>query len=563
VSEPKNAVFLSYASEDFAAAQALCAALRAAGIEVWFDQSELRGGDAWDQKIRREIRDCALFIPIISAHTQARLEGYFRREWKLAAARTHDMADDKPFLVPIVVDETKEHDARVPEQFRAVQWTSIAAKGVSSAFVDRVLQLLSPLDSASPMSTRSESKAPTAPGTHAGAVQGTNRDIPVSVLPFINHARTNELDTLAKCIAEDLAGQLACTPGFQVVAQPAAAATAPLNPEDVPRMARALGARYLISGSVRQRDLGGVRVTIQVIAGERAQYLWATQQDLAAARTPGEIDDFVASTSAKIEQQLILAAAKEAQKRSDGLDAWDKMRQALSALFSAGWSEEAVDCSVRLFREAIALDPNLALARAQKALIMALASQWGLLGGDAPREEARADAERALELEPTRSEVLGCAGCALGDLGDRERAQPLLERAIEENPNNAQAWCALGTIQLLRGQFDSGVGSLRHGLRISPTDFRRSLWLTALAGGLTQLEKLDDALVAAEGACRADSKFYPPQIVLALVLMKLGKEAEALKALTEARRIRPRLAIGEVRFWVGTELDGAAASLGL
>jgi hypothetical protein len=63
-----------------------CEALRAAGIEVFLDQSELRGGDAWDQKIRHEIHDCALFIPMVSQHTQERLEGYFRHEWKLAIA---------------------------------------------------------------------------------------------------------------------------------------------------------------------------------------------------------------------------------------------------------------------------------------------------------------------------------------------------------------------------------------------------------------------------------------------------------------------------------------------
>lgn len=56
---------------------------------MWFDQSELRGGDAWDQKIRREVRDCALFIPLISANTAARAEGYFRLEWSLAEARSH------------------------------------------------------------------------------------------------------------------------------------------------------------------------------------------------------------------------------------------------------------------------------------------------------------------------------------------------------------------------------------------------------------------------------------------------------------------------------------------
>jgi hypothetical protein len=61
--------FLSYASEDAVAAQRLAEALRSAGMEVWFDREELRGGDAWDQKIRQQIRDCRLFVPIISAHT--------------------------------------------------------------------------------------------------------------------------------------------------------------------------------------------------------------------------------------------------------------------------------------------------------------------------------------------------------------------------------------------------------------------------------------------------------------------------------------------------------------
>ncbi|MBI5770140.1 MAG: toll/interleukin-1 receptor domain-containing protein, partial [Verrucomicrobia bacterium] len=73
-----GAVFLSYASQDTEAAQRLCDALRAGGIEVWFDQNELVGGDAWDAKIRGQIASCALFVPVISAHAQARQEGYFR-----------------------------------------------------------------------------------------------------------------------------------------------------------------------------------------------------------------------------------------------------------------------------------------------------------------------------------------------------------------------------------------------------------------------------------------------------------------------------------------------------
>jgi hypothetical protein len=68
-------VFLSYASEDAEAARRICEALRCAGIEVWFDLSELRGGDVWDQKIRHEIHACALFMPVVSRQTQERLEG--------------------------------------------------------------------------------------------------------------------------------------------------------------------------------------------------------------------------------------------------------------------------------------------------------------------------------------------------------------------------------------------------------------------------------------------------------------------------------------------------------
>src|SRR6478609_5006846 len=108
MSESGKAVFLSYASQDAEAAKRIADALRAAGVEVWFDQSELVGGDAWDAKIRGQISSCVLFVPIISANTQARREGYFRIEWKLAAQRTHAMSDDTAFLLPVVIDDTND-----------------------------------------------------------------------------------------------------------------------------------------------------------------------------------------------------------------------------------------------------------------------------------------------------------------------------------------------------------------------------------------------------------------------------------------------------------------------
>src|SRR5262249_61590680 len=137
-----RAVCLSYASEELPAAQRIAEALRAAGVEVWFDREELRGGDAWDHKIRQQIRDCRLFVPIISAHSEARLEGYFRREWKLAVDRTDDMAEGVAFLVPVVIDATSEASARVPERFRHLQWTRLPDGEPTPAFVSRVQTLL-------------------------------------------------------------------------------------------------------------------------------------------------------------------------------------------------------------------------------------------------------------------------------------------------------------------------------------------------------------------------------------------------------------------------------------
>lgn len=137
-----RAIFLSYASQDADAAKRICDALVSAGLEVWLDQGELRGGDAWDASIRSRIKECALFLPIISANTEARSEGYFRLEWKLAVDRSHLMADDEPFLLPVVIDATPEASARVPDAFRARHWLRLPQGQPTAEFVARVRKLM-------------------------------------------------------------------------------------------------------------------------------------------------------------------------------------------------------------------------------------------------------------------------------------------------------------------------------------------------------------------------------------------------------------------------------------
>ena len=139
-----KAVFLSYASQDAEAARRLCETLRSAGVEVWFDaDGGLEHGDEWDAKIRRQVKECVLFIALISANTQAREEGYFRIEWDLAAERARGIASGVAFILPVVIDDTKEPAALVPDRFRAVQWTRLPGGNVPPDTLARFLKLWS------------------------------------------------------------------------------------------------------------------------------------------------------------------------------------------------------------------------------------------------------------------------------------------------------------------------------------------------------------------------------------------------------------------------------------
>jgi formylglycine-generating enzyme required for sulfatase activity len=177
-SSASKAVFISYSSQDVDAARRIAAALQQGGIEVWLDQSELRGGEAWDASIRRQIKGCKLFLAVISASTQAREEGYFRREWNLAVQRTLDMAEDAAFLLPVVIDATPDATARVPEKFRDVQWTRLPGGETPARFVERVHGLVG---------------ANAAPGASELAPAGAPSSAPGGVAPARHEPARREL----------------------------------------------------------------------------------------------------------------------------------------------------------------------------------------------------------------------------------------------------------------------------------------------------------------------------------------------------------------------------------
>jgi hypothetical protein len=137
-----HAIFISYAREDLVAVQRLRAALDAAGLVTWFDMARLQTGDDFERKIQRNVARCSFFIPVISATTQRRVEGWFRREWSWAVDRTRAMAEGATFILPVCIDDTPESGALVSDRFLKNHWTRMPGGDPPPEFVDRLRQLL-------------------------------------------------------------------------------------------------------------------------------------------------------------------------------------------------------------------------------------------------------------------------------------------------------------------------------------------------------------------------------------------------------------------------------------
>src|SRR6188474_467240 len=140
---PDNAIFISYAREDLPAVQQLKAAMDAAGLTTWFDLDRLESGDDYDRKIHANIARCSFFVPIISATTQRRHEGYFRREWSYAVDRSRNIAEGAVFIVPVCIDNTPEAEALVPEKFRSLHIAHTPGGEPGPEFLRRLQDLCS------------------------------------------------------------------------------------------------------------------------------------------------------------------------------------------------------------------------------------------------------------------------------------------------------------------------------------------------------------------------------------------------------------------------------------
>ena len=403
-----GAVFLSYASQDAEAARRVCDALRAGGIEVWFDQSELRGGDAWDQKIRRQIRECALFMALISAHTDARPEGYFRREWRLAVDRTQDMADDEPFLLPVVIDDTSDATARVPDRYRQAQWTRLPDGVTPSAFVERVSSLLAPDRHNSRAPTRpspaSTPKArtipraflallllaavavvgvgyfaldrfgvskrvadvgtPSAPALRAVTPAQVVPERSIAVLPFVDMSQKHDQEYFSDGLSEELINHLSHNAELKVIARTSSFYFKGKS-ETISTIAQELGVANILEGSVRKAG-NTVRVTAQLIRAENGYQLWSATYDRNVKDIFTVQDEIAGAVVAALKLKLASAEQVSRSRRTANTEAYNQYL--LGRHFASRSTRDGYRLAVNAFHNAIALDPKFAPAYAGLAI---------------------------------------------------------------------------------------------------------------------------------------------------------------------------------------------------
>jgi TolB-like protein len=565
MSASTKAIFLSYASQDAKAARRICDALRAAGVEVWFDQSALRGGDAWDASIRRQIKDCALFVPVISENTQARDEGYFRLEWKLAVDRSHFIVDDKAFLLPVVIDATIDSEARVPERFREVQWTRLPAGETSSAFAEQVQRLLS--GGAAParaVATRVVSVAAPPITTRSHDPRS------IAVLPFLNRSHDEEDEYFADGLTDELLNVLAKIPGLRVAAR-SSAFTFKGKGATVAEVGRALNVATVLEGSVRKAG-NRMRISVQLVKVTDGYQLWSETYDRTLEDIFAVQDDIAQSVvkelrttlldqvaDARVGNEVTAAVAAAVKGRSTNPEAHRLFLQGRH--FIDRMNDDDIAKGIGYLQEALVLDPGFALAwaalgdaysiptgvswaqgtqrygRAREAVARALVLEPDLAEGheamgwiqfvhDWDWRGAEASLRRALELAPGNAVALRRSAVLAGSLDRLDEAIALGRRALEQDPLSNLAYHNLGVYLHASGRLAEADAAYRKALELAPQRMatRANLALNLLAEGRGEV-----ALAEALREPDSMSRLY----ALAIIHQAGGRRAESDVALQE------------------------------
>jgi len=394
---------------------------------------------------------------------------------------------------------------------------------------------------------------PQIPQRFSDIVASTSKALPlpdkpsIAVLPFDNMSGDSEQEFFADGIAEDVITALSRFHSLFVIARNSSFSYKGTSP-DIRAVASELGVRYVVEGSVRKAG-NRVRITAQLIEAGNGNHIWADRFD-------GNLDD-VFDLQDQITEQIVVTIEPEIgarererarRKPPESLDAWELVQRGLSHFYRFNQTDN--NKATLLFKEAIALDPEFAVAHAY--LADALRPQRTTLDSTVETAKAVASARKAAEKAVSINPNEPVARFALGRLriyaGEVEMGIGEMQTAIEINRNFARGHYGLGWAHYYGGgQAKQALAHFDAALRLSPRDPWRFMTLMLKGTSLRQLGQHDEAVENCRQSCQFPDCGFLPHVNLGAALAEAGQESEARVVIEKTIRLQPGLSIGFLR----------------
>lgn len=367
----------------------------------------------------------------------------------------------------------------------------------------------------------------------------------IAVLPFDNLSGAPEQDYFADGITEDILTALSRLRWLFVIARNSSFAYKGRG-VDVRQVARELGVRYVLEGSVRAAG-GRIRIVGQLIDAQTGKHLWAEKYDRDLNDVFAVQDEITNVVVATIEPHLYAEEGMRAAGKPPGsIDAWGLVVRAMGLINKVGRRQN--DEAQALLRQAISVDPRYARAHA----LLGWAIWWASLCYWVPEtregyREAAGHAETGLACDPSDPWARMTFGLCLSTAGQHERALAELRMALDLNPSFALGRTAHGWGLLRAGHYDDAVSETGKAIRMSPLDSFAGIY-TAIHGlALLGSRRFEDALPHLRRSVAAFAEYSGHYNTLISCCGHLGLIEEAQEFLAARARVGPPLRLSVLR----------------
>jgi adenylate cyclase len=384
------------------------------------------------------------------------------------------------------------------------------------------------------------------PSPDAGQPAVARRDRPsVAVLPFANMSGDPEQEYFADGISEDVITELSRFHSIFVIARNSSF-TYRGQGIDVRKVAKDLGVRYLLEGSVRRAGTT-IRVTAQLIDATNGRHVWAERYDRALVDLFAVQDEITRSIIGSIAPGIVMAEIQHSKgKTAAELDTWDRIMRAHWHIrrFTAVDFREAC----RLLEELLGHEPDNAVALGDLAFSLHFAAIFGWTDSPSAALARMGElAQRAVESDD--QDAAAHTSLAIHELfsGRHDDAMRRLRRAIELNPNSSFAHGYVGVVHAFGGEHDLAIETVQEAIRLSPRDLLMVIWRVVEGWAHLGAERFDQSAASARLAIAWNAAFADAHAILASALGHAGRLDEARIALDECVRQFPGLTLRDPR----------------